>query len=108
VQAAQLRYAATQLDVGPPAGHVRRNGDLAALARPGDDLRLLAVANGVEDLMAQMLGVEQFAQSSLSARFGWRSGRRLWRGAADPRQSLPLQFLRARTTSGRTWRTQGR
>ena len=59
VQASEFRDAAAQLDVRSATGHVRRDGDLARLSGAGNDLRLLVMAHGVEDLMIQVLGLEQ-------------------------------------------------
>ena len=53
---------AAQLDVGAAARHVGGDGDGAQLARIGDDLRLLLMLAGVQDVVGQPGVFQQLAQ----------------------------------------------
>ena len=62
VKASTIRHAESQPDIGSPAGHVRRHGDLARGAGVGDDGRFLAILTRVEDAMRQPGVAEEPAQ----------------------------------------------
>jgi hypothetical protein len=53
---------AAQFDVGPAPGHVGGDGDRAQLARIGDDLRLLLMLAGVQDVVGQTRLLQRLAQ----------------------------------------------
>ncbi len=59
MQPAELFYPFSQLDIDTAAGHVRRYGDRARLPRVLDDLRLLLVVFGVEDVVWQTAALHQ-------------------------------------------------
>jgi hypothetical protein len=59
VEAAELRDALAKLDVRAASRHVRGDGDDAQLAGLGDDLRLLLVVLGVQDVMRQLARLQQ-------------------------------------------------
>ena len=54
VQPSHLRNPASQLDVRAPPRHIGGHGNLSRLTSLGNDLGLLAVTNGIEDLVVQM------------------------------------------------------
>ena len=65
VQAAEIRHAGAEFDVRAAAGHVRGDGDRAALAGARDDLGfllvILRVEHGVRNLLALQHARKLFA-----------------------------------------------
>ena len=59
VQAAEFGHAPAQFDIRATSCHIGRDGNPSRLAGAGDDLRFLGVADGVEDLVVQLLCLEQ-------------------------------------------------
>ena len=54
-QPAQFRHACAQLDVRPPASHVRRHGHRSALTGPSHNLRLVPVILRIQHLVRNLL-----------------------------------------------------
>ncbi len=112
VQPAELLHAVAKLDVGAAAGHVRRDGHLAAQPGAGDDVGLFGDVVGVEHLMLDPVLVRAVSRGFPTCRSsGCRSARAGLRRASRrlPRQSPPISRRRRRKRSvGNRWRMAGR
>src|SRR5262245_1732521 len=72
VQSAALGDVRAQADIRPPPGHVRRDGDAAWLAGPGDDLGFFPILTRVQHLVREPGRGQEIAQT-LRRRHGARA-----------------------------------